>query len=70
MKTKEVHPFLNEGNIKGATKLILGSFPVYACTNPDKNEKQKLEIPKARCGFSTVVVKADFGDCTNHTLTR
>jgi hypothetical protein len=35
MNKKEIHPYLNEGNIKGSTKLILGSFPVYACTDPD-----------------------------------
>jgi len=51
MKTKEVHPFLNEGNIKGATKLILGSFPVYACTNPDKNEKQKIRNTEGTVQF-------------------
>ena len=39
MKDKEIHPYLNEGNIQGATKLILGSFPVYACTGPDNKEK-------------------------------
>ena len=42
MNNKEIHPYLDEGNIKGATKLILGSFPVYACTNPDNNEKQRI----------------------------
>ena len=42
MDKKEFHPFLNEGNIKGATKLILGSFPVYACTDPDNMKKLKM----------------------------
>ena len=39
MKVKEIHPYLNDGNIQGATKHILGSFPVYACTGPDNKEK-------------------------------
>jgi len=42
MKTKEFHPFLKEGNIEGANKLILGSFPVYACTDPDNMKMLKM----------------------------
>ena len=42
MKIKENHPYLEEGNIIGATKLILGSFPVYACTDPDNVEKELI----------------------------
>jgi hypothetical protein len=42
MKNKEFHPFLKEGKIKGATKLILGSFPVYACTDPDNMKKLRI----------------------------
>lgn len=37
----EYHPYLNEGQINGATKLILGSFPVYECTNPDNEIKKR-----------------------------
>ncbi len=35
----EHHPFLEEGKIEGATKLILGSFPVYACTHAKPNQE-------------------------------
>jgi hypothetical protein len=31
----ETHPYLQQGQINGATKLILGSFPVYECTDQD-----------------------------------
>lgn len=37
----ETHPYLQQGQIDGATKLILGSFPVYECTNPDTHLKQQ-----------------------------
>ena len=37
----ETHPYLQLGLINGATKLILGSFPVYECTNPDNELKQQ-----------------------------
>lgn len=36
----EYHPYLEEGFIKGANKLILGSFPVYECTNPENDLKE------------------------------
>jgi len=42
----EKHPFLNQGKIKDANKMILGSFPVYECTDPEnccKQEKRKYE---------------------------
>ena len=42
MNKKESHPYLDEGNINGATKLILGSFPVCACTDPDNEEKLRI----------------------------
>jgi len=35
----ENHPYLNQGKISGAKGLILGSFPVWQCTNPDSREK-------------------------------
>ncbi|WP_299989283.1 hypothetical protein [uncultured Pontibacter sp.] len=35
----ETHPYLLDGAIHGATKMILGSFPVYECTNPDNQIK-------------------------------
>ena len=37
----EKHPFLTRGNTKCATKLLLGSFPVYECTEPDNCYKEK-----------------------------
>ena len=36
----EIHPYLLQGQINGATKLILGSFPVYECTDQDNQQKQ------------------------------
>lgn len=35
----ETHPYLELGHIAGANRLILGSFPVYECTNPDSDLK-------------------------------
>jgi len=37
---KEEHPYLEKGQIAGATRLILGSFPVYDCTDPDNALKR------------------------------
>lgn len=37
----ETHPYLNDGQVPKATRLILGSFPVYECTNPDNFTKQQ-----------------------------
>ncbi len=37
----EIHPYLQQGKITGATKLILGSFPVYECTDNDNQLKQR-----------------------------
>ena len=37
----EVHPYLQQGQVNGATKLILGSFPVYECTDDDNALKQQ-----------------------------
>jgi hypothetical protein len=42
MNSLENHPYLKEGNIKGATRLILGSFPVFPCTDPDNSEKLNI----------------------------
>ena len=38
----ETHPYLEQGEIKGATRLILGSFPVWQCTDPESEAKQQL----------------------------
>jgi hypothetical protein len=37
----ETHPYLLQGLINGANKMILGSFPVYLCTEPDNPIKQQ-----------------------------
>lgn len=39
---KETHPFLKLGKVPNATKLVLGSFPVYSITLPDSEEKNKI----------------------------
>lgn len=39
---KETHPFLELGKVPNATKLILGSFPVYSITLPDSEDKQRI----------------------------
>lgn len=36
----ETHPYLHDGVIMNATRMILGSFPVYECTDPDNEVKQ------------------------------
>jgi hypothetical protein len=58
MNKKEIHPYLKEGNLKGSTKLILGSFPVFACTDPDSSEKLKI-----RNSYGTV--RFFYGSCKN-----
>jgi hypothetical protein len=42
MINKEIHSYLNEGNIQGSTKLILGSYPVFACTVRDSSKNLKI----------------------------
>ena len=37
----ETHPYLVQGQIANATKMILGSFPVYECTDPDNQLKRQ-----------------------------
>lgn len=37
----ETHPYLQQGQINGATKMILGSFSVYECTDQDNQLKQQ-----------------------------
>lgn len=39
---KETHPFLELGKVPNATKLILGSFPVYSITLPESEDKQRI----------------------------
>jgi hypothetical protein len=40
---KETHPFLDLGKIPNATKLVIGSFPVYFIKQPDSGKRIKLE---------------------------
>jgi hypothetical protein len=39
---KEIHPFLELAKVSKATKLILGSFPVYSITLPDSEDKKRI----------------------------
>lgn len=47
----ETHPYLQIGQIKGATKLILGSFPVYECTDHDNELKQQSRLNEGTVRF-------------------
>ncbi len=38
----EIHPYLKQGQLTNSKSLILGSFPVYECTDPDTLPKQKI----------------------------
>jgi G:T/U-mismatch repair DNA glycosylase len=47
---REIHPYLQDGEIAGSTKLILGSFPVYECVNynkvkDDSNSRTQSVLP-------------------------
>ena len=48
---KEIHPYLDMGQIKGSQKLILGSFPVYECTDSDNERKQKTRKDEGTVRF-------------------
>ena len=37
----ETHPYLTQGQIAYASRLILGSFPVYESTDPDNQIKKQ-----------------------------
>jgi hypothetical protein len=58
MNNIEFHPYLKEGKIDGATPLILGSFPVYACTKPENPEKLKIRNREGTVRFF-------YGSCRN-----
>jgi len=60
MKQKEIHPYLDQGKIDGATKLILGSFPVYACTHPDNKEKETIRNKTGTVNFFYGSCKSQF----------
>lgn len=46
--TRETHPYLELGRIPGAKSMVLGSFPVYACTDPDTADKQKMRVENTK----------------------
>lgn len=56
----ETHPYLQLGQIGEATKLILGSFPVYECTNPDTVLKQQNRINEGTIRFFYGSVDSSF----------
>ncbi|WP_175635096.1 uracil-DNA glycosylase family protein [Pedobacter ghigonis] len=47
----ETHPYLQDGLIPNATKLILGSFPVYECTDDDNPLKKDMRLKKGSQRF-------------------
>lgn len=47
----ETHPYLQQGQVNGATKLILGSFPVYECTDHDNHIKQQTRQDEGTVRF-------------------
>jgi len=47
----ETHPYLDQGEIQGSTKLILGSFPVYECTDHDNPLKQRNRLREGTTRF-------------------
>lgn len=55
---RETHPYLSLGNISGATRLILGSFPVYECTDNDSPLKEQMRFDKGSVRFF-------YGSCRN-----
>jgi G:T/U-mismatch repair DNA glycosylase len=57
---KETHPFLKQGKIANATRLILGSFPVYSITLPDNAEKQKIRKSDGTVQFFYGSCKSSF----------
>lgn len=47
-ENRETHPYLEQGRLSGAKSMVLGSFPVYACTNPDTADKQKMRAESTK----------------------
>ncbi|WP_373549124.1 hypothetical protein [Haliscomenobacter sp.] len=47
-ENRETHPYLELGRIPGAKSMVLGSFPVYACTDPDTADKQKMRAENTK----------------------
>jgi hypothetical protein len=57
---KETHSFLKQGKIPNASRLILGSFPVYSITLPDNAEKQKIRKSDGTVQFFYGSCKSSF----------
>ncbi len=57
---KETHPFLELGKVPNATKLILGSFPVYSITLPDSEEKNRIRKSDGSIQFFYGSCKSSF----------
>lgn len=64
----ETHPFLHQGKIPNATKLILGSFPVYECTDPDNPIKQHNRHKEGTIRFFYGSVDSRFWRIYSETL--
>jgi hypothetical protein len=47
----ERHPYLSMGQIAGSSKLILGSFPVYECTDEDNDYKRVNRLKEGTIRF-------------------
>lgn len=47
----ETHPYLTQGKTPNAKRLILGSFPVYECTDPDNEIKERKRIDEGTFRF-------------------
>ena len=58
----ETHPYLLKGNINGAEGLILGTFPVYWCTDEDTKQKQELRKEKGAFRFFYGSYRSSFWD--------
>lgn len=56
----ESHPYLLEGAINNVNKLILGSFPVYECTDPDNERKSLKRQEEGTVRFFYGSVDSDF----------
>ena len=47
----ENHPYLHQGEMNGAKRLILGSFPVYECTDLDNDVKAQTRLTEGTVRF-------------------
>lgn len=65
---KEYHPYLEDGQILGSTSLILGSFPVYACTGPDNLIKQQIRKKNKTQRFFYGSFRSDFWNMYNNYI--